>query len=363
MAVGRRMLPSWFKEHSHQSRIYNISWRNLMKTTAYDGIQKSMQTLCERSLPQSKKAIAGIFTMEERETDIRYVFPRWFVTKAQNAITQFRNGLDVDCDEDVAGVRVPRFGIYMLKDINAMARWHCVMENLEKAKEAANWAVNTATKRISVPAELSDGVVDDTAEREHAIKRMKLHGGRSTVFGSLPYVSLLSLCGSRWADDVCMGHGQALLQREHKQIGIIDPIFHRFRTREDKLRHVSTGDLFNTANSFVLLALHVDNNHWCGVVFDFRRQSKSITVFDPLQAPKSKYYNMCGVLLQDLFGEMCKLMIIKKETKLRQPDVASCGVMVLMFFEWYLRGIEMPLKPSPALLCFMRLRYLLKCIP
>ncbi|KAE9095801.1 hypothetical protein PF006_g23925 [Phytophthora fragariae] len=160
-----------------------------------------------------------------------------------------------------------------------------------------------------------------------------------------------------------MGHGLTLLQREHRQIGIIAPIFHRFQAREDKLRHVSTGDPFNTANSFVLLALHVDNSHWCGVVFDFRQQSRSITVFDPLQAPKSKYYSMCDVLLRDLFGGVCKLMTIKKETKSRQPDVASCGVMVLMFFECYLRGIEMPRKPSPALLRFMRLRYLLKCIP
>jgi len=96
---------------------------------------------------------------------------------------------------------------------------------------------------------------------------------------------------------------------------------------------------------------------------DFRRESRSITIFDPLQALKSKYYNMCDELLRDLFGEMCNLMTIKKETKPRQPDVASCGVMVLMFFECFIRGIEMPRKPNPALLRFMRLRYLLKCIP
>jgi hypothetical protein len=223
--------------------------------------------------------------------------------------------------------------------------------------------VNSATKRIAVPAELSDGVGDETAEREQKIKRMKLRGGRSTLFGSLPYASLFSLCGNRWVDDACMGHGMALLQRDFRQIGIIDPIFHRFKAREDKLRHATSGDPFNAANSFVLMALHVDNNHWCGIVFDFRRESRSITIFDPLQALKSKYYNMCDELLRDLFGEMCNLMTIKKETKPRQPDVASCGVMVLMFFECFIRGIEMPRKPNPALLRFMRLRYLLKCIP
>ncbi|KAI9996933.1 hypothetical protein PInf_000200 [Phytophthora infestans] len=39
------------------------------------------------------KAIAGIFTSEESEKDIRYIFPQWFVTKAQSAIQQFRKAV------------------------------------------------------------------------------------------------------------------------------------------------------------------------------------------------------------------------------------------------------------------------------
>ncbi|KAF1772666.1 Ulp1 protease family, C-terminal catalytic domain [Phytophthora cactorum] len=85
------------------------------------------------------------------------------------------------------------------------------------------------------------------------------------------------------------------------------------------------------SNELVLLALHVDNNHWCVIVFDFRPESRSITRFDPLQARKSKYYEMCDKTLCDLFGEMYATMEIKKETRSRQPDGASCGVMVLMF--------------------------------
>ncbi|KAG6948844.1 hypothetical protein JG687_00015228 [Phytophthora cactorum] len=65
---------------------------------------------------------------------------------------------------------------------------------------------------------------------------------------------------------------------------------------------------------------------------------------------------MCDKTLCDLFGEMYATMEIKK-------DVASCGVIVLMFFECFIRGINLPPKPSPTLLRFLRLRYLLKCIP
>ncbi|KAG6950453.1 hypothetical protein JG688_00014148, partial [Phytophthora aleatoria] len=94
------------------------------------------------------------------------------------------------------------------------------------------------------------------------------------------------------------------------------------------------------SNELVLLALHVDNNHWCGIVFDIRPESRSITLFDPLQARKSKYYEMCDKTLCDLFGEIYATMEIKKETRSRLPDVASCGVMVLMFFECFIRCIN-----------------------
>ncbi|KAG3235214.1 hypothetical protein PI124_g19746 [Phytophthora idaei] len=130
----------------------------------------------------------------------------------------------------------------------------------------------------------------------------------------------------------------------------------------DKLRVISGGGSFNAANELVVMALHVANNHWYGIVFDFRAGSRGITVFDPLQHQNSKYYGMCDTLLKNLFGEMCDLMRIKKESKTRQPDVASCGVMVLTFFECFIQGMVIPSKPSPTLLRFLRLRYLLKCL-
>ncbi|OWZ22433.1 ABC transporter [Phytophthora megakarya] len=54
---------------------------------SYKTIQQKSQSLSERTLPATKKAIVGIFTQDECETNIRYFFPQWFVTKAQKAIT------------------------------------------------------------------------------------------------------------------------------------------------------------------------------------------------------------------------------------------------------------------------------------
>ncbi|ETP21930.1 hypothetical protein F441_04661 [Phytophthora nicotianae CJ01A1] len=313
----------------------------------YIDIKSSTQSLSERSVPQSKKAIAGIFTSEESENDIRYIFPQWFVTKAQSAIQQFRKAVPVDCGEDGVGVRVPRFGIYQLRDINAMDRWHRALKCITDVEDTVVWAVNTSNKRLSLPDELLDGVSDDIGMREQKIKTLLLRGGPRTPFGTLSSLSLLTLRGNKWQDDACMAQGLVLLQKENTKVGIIDPIFHRFRDREDKLRVIRSGTPFDSANELVLMGLHVDNNHWCGIVFDFRPETRSVTVFDPLQATNTNYYGMCDDLLKDLFGELRANMRLKKKTKPRQPDGANCGVMVLLFFECYIRGISMPTSQAP----------------
>ncbi|EEY62342.1 cysteine protease family C48, putative [Phytophthora infestans T30-4] len=231
----------------------------------------------------------------------------------------------------------------MLKDIKAVDRWHTV-------------------KRITIPDELSDAVATEPKERENAIKQLMLRGGRVTSFGSVPYRALLTFCGSSWLDDNCMGHGIALLHCEHPDVGVVNPLFLRFQLREQQLTTVKAGNPFAKTNKIVLIPLHIDNNHWCGAVIDFRRETRIITLFDPLQASKSKYCDICEAQLKSIFGEICTLLTIKRETRSRQPDGSSCGVAVLMFFECFLRGIPLPAKPTLPLIRFLRLRYMLQCL-
>ncbi|KAG6946731.1 hypothetical protein JG688_00015881, partial [Phytophthora aleatoria] len=72
-----------------------------------------------------------------------------------------------------------------------------------------------------------------------------LRGGRFTTLGSLPYLSLLTLRGTEWADDSCMGHLLELLQREHQNLGVVDTIIHNLAEREDKLRVIASGGPFS----------------------------------------------------------------------------------------------------------------------
>ncbi|KAG2987178.1 hypothetical protein JG687_00016546 [Phytophthora cactorum] len=175
------------------------SVRNIVKLLdndySYEEAHRLLPTLTIQDAPMTKKAIAGIYTADECTTDVRFIFPRQFVQKAKTAILEFRKALVVDYADDSVGVSVSSFGIFMLKHINAMNRWHTRMEYLSQTENAINWAVNTSIKRITIPDQLSNGVSSNPKERENAIKNLSLRGGRMTPFGSVPYSSLLTFCG------------------------------------------------------------------------------------------------------------------------------------------------------------------------
>ncbi|KAF1786627.1 Ulp1 protease family, C-terminal catalytic domain [Phytophthora cactorum] len=147
----------------------------------------------------------------------------------------------------------------MLKDINAMNRWHTCMEYLSQTEDAINWAVKPSIKHIPIPDQLSDGV----------------RGLTTIVWGT----------GLRYCN-------------VNTKAGVVNPLFMRFEHREQQLTAIKAGNPFVETNNIVLIPLHVDNNHWCGAVLDFRKESRGITVFDPLQASKSKYYDVCEAPLK-----------------------------------------------------------------
>ncbi|KAF1777043.1 Ulp1 protease family, C-terminal catalytic domain [Phytophthora cactorum] len=93
-------------------------------------------------------------------------------------------------------------------------------------------------------------------------------------------------------------------------------------------QRISAGNPFQETNKIILFPLHVRNNHWWGAVIDYRRESRGILLFDPLQGAKSKYYAKCETQLRNLLGE---LMQIKRITNSRQPDVSTYGTAVPCF--------------------------------
>ncbi|KAE9068564.1 hypothetical protein PF007_g27641 [Phytophthora fragariae] len=258
----------------------------------YEDAHRALPAISIRDVPKTKKAIAGSYTSEECNDDVRFVFPERFVAKAQSSIMTFRKTLLTKGEgaEDSVGVRVPRFGIFHHKDIVAMNRWHTCMGYLAETEVAINWASNTSIKRIGIPDELSDGV-NEVGERENAIRQLLLRGGRSTPFGEVPYRSLLTFREDVWMDDNTMCHGLALLQRENSNVGVINPICMRFKEQDVKLKVATAGNPFRETNDMVLLPLHIDETIGAGLCSTFaatavesrfsihcKRQSQSIAM-------------------------------------------------------------------------------------
>ncbi|RLN32096.1 hypothetical protein BBJ28_00016960 [Nothophytophthora sp. Chile5] len=319
----------------------------------YEDANTVLSSIEVRSVPPNKKAIARIITSDEAETNIRYVFPLHFVRKALSSISQFNRTFPEPCEESGVGVSSKIGNLHMERHCSHLEVAHCEGE----AEDTLVWAAATSVKRISEP-ELADGVARD---QEAALKSISLSGAASTVFGDIAYESLLYFRENEWLDDECFTLVLAQLQIEVVNTGIINPILHRMKEREDKYMAIAKAKPFQAANRFILLPIHLENSHWCGAVFSFDSEDKSITVYDPLQS--SKNYKACEYVLKDFFGEMHSAMKVKRGPSSRQPDLASCGVLVLTFFKCVIRGIKMPHDPSPGLVRFLRLRYLLKCIP
>ncbi|KAF1795010.1 hypothetical protein GQ600_259 [Phytophthora cactorum] len=57
----------------------------------------------------------------------------------------------------------------------------------------------------------------------------------------------------------------------------------------------------NSRNHSSLLPLHMDGNHWCGTVFNFKSSPPAILLFDPQQ--KGKCLDACEDILKELFPD------------------------------------------------------------
>lgn len=183
---------------------------------------------------------------------------------------------------------------------------------------------------------------------------------RDTPCGRISNKSMLLLREDLWLNDDCIMHVLTTLQEEHESIGIISPGFSGTESIATQHKVIAGSRPFQERNTHVLMPIHINKNHWCGAVFDFKSTPKTITVFDPQQ--KSKQFERCEDIIKALFPEMTAVMVFKREVQLKQTDGHNCGPLVLLFFESSVRDIALPTEPSKALMRYIRLRYLLKSL-
>ncbi|DBA01995.1 TPA: hypothetical protein N0F65_006728 [Lagenidium giganteum] len=113
----------------------------------------------------------------------------------------------------------------------------------------------------------------------------------------------------------------------------------------------------------MLIALHFEEpDHWCGIVVDF--QKRMLTKFDPYQC-QSRYAQIDRWSKQFLYpvipGINDHRFKCQKFTSVTQRDSYNCGVLVLLFFEFYLQhapGVVLTAKDLSTVLRHARYRYL-----
>ncbi|OWZ21287.1 Cysteine protease [Phytophthora megakarya] len=199
-----------------------------------------------------------------------------------------------------------------------MYRWHTGMEYLDQTGEGINRAVHKHKAYLHTLQAFGWMCYQTTAAS----------WCRSTPCGNVSYRALLTLRENVWIDDNCIAHGLALLQRVHKGVRNVNPIFSRFENKEEKLKDLNGDNPFEDKNKIVLLALHVGNNHWCGAVFDFRRDSRGITVFDTLQTAESKFYDEC----EELLNMSCEHSCISSGPQVRISEIHPVAALLFSPF-------------------------------
>ncbi|KAG6947821.1 hypothetical protein JG688_00015381 [Phytophthora aleatoria] len=113
------------------------------------------------------------------------------------------------------------------------------------------------------------------------------------------------------------------LQDEYGHVGVILPSFSGLESADTRLKVINGSELFREHCTHVLLPIHVNENHWCGAVFDFTATPNK---------QKSKQIDTFEALIKELFPEMVAKMEWTRDVQLKQADGHSCGPLVLLLF-------------------------------
>ncbi|KAF1776005.1 hypothetical protein GQ600_583 [Phytophthora cactorum] len=173
-----------------------------------------LPTLSIRSVPKTKKAHIYSGRLQQR---YRFVFPRQFVEKAQEAVLAFRKTLVGNCADDSIGSLWPN-------DTPVWSIW--------KRQKSQSMSHKHLHQRITVPEPLADGVSSEPKEWERAIRLLLLHGAREN-----PAISRApGAAQDGWIGDNCMGHGMRYFSVN------IHTLDYRFQARDAQLRAINAGD-------------------------------------------------------------------------------------------------------------------------
>ncbi|KAI9982447.1 hypothetical protein PInf_008390 [Phytophthora infestans] len=330
----------------------------LKSTYSYESAYEFLSKLSVKTLGPRKQVIAKMVAPSEALSSVKFVFTEQFTHKCRNVLETYREALPDP--KSPVGVRLAKIGFISEDQVQVMVEYHHTMKSLEAVSDTIEWMEATSLNRLDIPEGLNEYVELDKTKATTALQQIVLPISRLTPFGMVSNESVLLLREDLWLNDDCMMHVMTTIQEEHAHVGIISPGVTGTDDPETQEKVISGSDPFQEHNTHVLLPIHINRNHWCGAVFDFKSTPNRITVFDPQQKPKQ--LETCEDIVKKIFPEIVAKMDWKREVWLKQTDGHNCGPLVLLFFESIVRDVVLPKSPSKALLRYYRMRYLLKSL-
>ncbi|KUF81821.1 ATP-binding Cassette (ABC) Superfamily [Phytophthora nicotianae] len=245
--------------------------RVLNSSFSYESANEFLSSVTVKALGPRKQVLAKVVAPHECSSDIKFIFTDQFVAKCRRLLDEFKKSLP-NSDQPI-GIRVAKVGVFSEEQLGIMHDYYTTIQIFASVVATAEWIRATSPNRLAIPAGLREYVDLDKEAAAIAIQKMVLTLTRQTPFGTVLKRSLLRFRDDEWINDDCLLHAMTTLQEEHGTTGIISPAFCGTVNVESQYKIIAATQPFRASNEYVLLPIHLNNNHWCGVVFDIKSQT------------------------------------------------------------------------------------------
>lgn len=290
--------------------------------------------------------------------NLKYVLEEEIARKATSAICHF-----CDCSRKEKNVRIKiaGCGVFCKDQLVIMTRFHERVQILKRVRSLCHWLSGLRWPKTS-PRHFSDTFCDALFEEYASPEKM---AQTMDILSTAPFAQpvtlqgtprkcelrdILSLRNPEWLSDGAIAICADLIARSGKHVQFVEP------TVWVTMDATRIRRMLPARRGVILLPLHVRRCHWVGIILDL--DQNEIRRFDPLHSKRG--LGALSRVTERLFspvmnGRYAKMRIVD-ERDVQQPDGHNCGILVLLFFDKYVRGGPWA-SFSSGEMEFMRYRY------
>ncbi|RLN90505.1 hypothetical protein BBJ28_00014636 [Nothophytophthora sp. Chile5] len=280
------------------------------------------------------------------------------IDKHQSAVRRLEKA-GKSSEVNALAIRVAHFGVYKATDLSAMRAWHEAMEVLQQLSDTLLWIEVSNFSRLVLPVtwEGMQSLPKDP-KTLRVVKKLDLAGHLQLPFrpaGVDATTELLLFRRSEWLNDTCILAALHTLNADIQRAGIMEPAIFSHGTRDEQRVIIEERNIMNCMSKVVIAVVNVGNCHWCVIYMNFN--TGFATAFDPQQ--EERHYEVLQEIYRDVLMPIHgQDLVLGRLSTIRQQDVSSCGLYVLVVCEALVRDVDFP-PLTPAFIQYYRYRYLM----